>query len=701
MKKTFLFLSALTLAATAGAADRLVPGTTNNPNYYVFMAGRGAPWLALSDANLTTPNGGSTNLLRTKTLTEANIWAVTPGSTDETVRITAYGSSKGLMSFVNSTDGSASYNKGAIAVADKAQDIYLSYYHTVTDPSENTLSVCLSLFNAIGYEAISSDSWLYYSLDASNNSDFCGNWFAGETGTIWSAYKLDLSSGTEKALQNLIETEGNKLRELKINDLKAFKESIPGVDAILNDGIKALEKITLDANFSDAILRIYDSTINAANLRLQQTLANKKIALKNLRRQDYGVQSYLSNYPILNGFSTTYSIIDEATWFTFVPNGNGGFRLYHEASNTWLGESCSPTTESSKAAIIYPSLLAMGAYQRYYRGAALSIGQQYGLTGLNYQSWLYGSLSAYTVYDDGSIWALVDVEQTDKYADAVNAYTAQLEPYIDNVPPQAADVLRTAVANIKQLPHDDNFSTDILATFVSAQLSVKDILANNLGGQEWNIKSLPCDKYIAVNNSVCSYTDDNASAATAFSFISKPNGGYILYNKEADAYLSGHHDYTQKNLRFTSNESEALIVYPIMLRGVSYTDGPFFGVGLSLTSEYLTTGTTASLKSYDEGVTYGASTINSTFEAASIYAIRTAGSAKLAAVSSEPINIEIDNNGIIVNNAPDGSPITVYDLSGRTVCHTAALNSKTPIALTRGIYVVEISGSTIAKILIR
>ena len=53
-----MFLSAVALAANAYAADQLVAGTADAPNYYVLKAGRGTPYLAYSADYLTTPGAG-------------------------------------------------------------------------------------------------------------------------------------------------------------------------------------------------------------------------------------------------------------------------------------------------------------------------------------------------------------------------------------------------------------------------------------------------------------------------------------------------------------------------------------------------------------------------------------------------------------------------------------------------------------------
>ncbi|MDE6512915.1 MAG: hypothetical protein K2L05_01870, partial [Muribaculaceae bacterium] len=190
MKKTVLFLSALALAANVYAADKLVAGTDDAPNYYVLKAGRGVPYLAYSAENLEYNSNVEVNLHRTDDLSEANIWAVTPGEAEGTIKVVAYGTTRGLMNFVKSDGSGAFYGSGAVATTVKAKDIYPIYNANGT--------VSLAINNAAGKATITEGETTtteYYTLDATANSEFCGNWIPNDAGTNWTAYQLDMTNG--------------------------------------------------------------------------------------------------------------------------------------------------------------------------------------------------------------------------------------------------------------------------------------------------------------------------------------------------------------------------------------------------------------------------------------------------------------------------------------------------------------------------
>lgn len=606
MKRALTFLSVVALATSVFAADKLEPGTADAPNYYVLKTGRGTPYLAYSEVVLTTTSGAETHLHRTNELSVANIWAVTPGDAEGTLHIAAYDSTGGLMDFINK-DGSF-YELNGVATVAEVRDIYPTYNDDGT--------VSLSINSVDGFEIVrDGDTYVttnYYTLDATSSSEFCGNWVPNTEGSNWTAYQLDLTDGVDEALNafNI---------DKYIHNLNEYITTVPWVEKELNEGLTALNNMGVN-DFSPArISAIYKNAINNANDILATIFDGKTLGIKSIRCEDYGTAPYLGikNTDDSEEYCGTTALIDPTAVYIFNSVGNGGYTIYNENTRTWIGTSCSPTTDESQAQTFYPMLHSCAIYDKRFYGIALTLTKETTGDALNIQSWENGEFLFYFTNDDGSIWSIVNTNEVDKYREAVEAYVAKLRPYVANVPEGVAAILYKAINQIKGLSFSDNFSDNAENIINSAMDSANEYLASNMNEQNYNIKVLYQDKFLSIADNNWAYTLDNDGEDSKFTFRSVNNGeGYKIYNESTNLWLSS-------SGATTTDETDALIVYPSLCRGVTYSLGSYYGIVLSLenTKAAVEATTTVKATTYDDILSIGHSSNRSSVDGDAIFAL--------------------------------------------------------------------------------
>lgn len=570
MKKTLLFLSAVALAANVYAADKLEAGTADAPNYYVLKAGRGTPYLAYSEEYLETSNGVNVRLHRTADLTSANVWAVTPGEAEGTLNITAYGTTRGLMNFVNAEG--ASYGVGAFATAVKPQDVYPVYQ------ANGTVSLCLN--TAVGYATVDGVTE-YYTLDASNNSDFLGNWIPGDNGTNWTAFQLDMTDGVDAALaavnQAVMEEVAKALIATKVASLNAYITNVPWVSDDLNAGIEALNALVIDADYEAKINEIWNNCTAAANETLGTVFNGKTLAIMSPRRAALGNAPYVA---VGDGkYTEATSFADAAACFSFTSAEDGGYTVYNAATNTYLSSSCTPVEDAASAQVIYPILYAAGSYA----GLALPINADKTGNGLNFQSWANGNVSYWSIADEGSIWTLVEASDEAKAKDVIDAYVAKLEPYVPALPEMVASILTTAIDQIKALTYSETIATEAEEIANAALADAGELLATGMNGVKLTLKNLRQNKFISIADNVWVYDEYNEADETVFTFKAQADGGYILYNEAANIYVGEAVTDAgggQTDVTVATEEAAAQVVYPFLCKG-----GAFTGVALALEAD--------------------------------------------------------------------------------------------------------------------
>lgn len=577
MKKTVLFLSALALAANVYAADKFEAGTADAPNYYVLKVGRGTPYLAYSEEFLTTTSGVETRLHRTADLTQANIWEVTPGEAEGTVKVTAYGSTRGLMGF-NNADG-AYYGSNAVATAPKAQDVY------AIQNANGTVSFAIK--NAAGFATVG-ETTEFYTLDASNGSDFLGNWKPNDTGTNWTAFLLDMTNGVDAALEAVnaavIKEAADAMVQQYIGFFDAYIANVPWVAEELQAGVDALKAYEATAKYEDEIAEIWNTACKNANTALTTVFNGKVVALKSPRRAALGNAPYVGTDVAANKYVEATTFADANADFTMTSSGeNGGYIFYNEATKTYIGTSCTPVTDEASAQVLYPFLHAQGPYA----GIAMAQSSEKTGPGLNFQSWANGSVSYWNVNDEGSIWALVEADDAAKAKDVIETNVSKLEAYVPNLPAMVADILTTAIDDIKALTYSETIADEANEIVETALASANDLLATGLNGIKLTLLNLRQNKFVSVTDGKWAYSEYNDVAETEFTFKALADGGYILYDEAADLYIGEIEDehgdkndpekVTQINIVGTSEEANAMPIYPMLCQS-----GIYYGVALAI-----------------------------------------------------------------------------------------------------------------------
>lgn len=698
MKKLpLLFIAALSLANNCFASDELEAGTTDAPNYYILEAGRGTPYLAFNENGLTTQSGVVTNLYRTDNLSEANIWVVTPGSVEGTLTITAYNHTQGLMTFLNATDSEVSYAQNSIAYAGEPTDIYPTRY---TDGS-----ISLSINNYVGYESDGNSSWLFYTLDATNNSNFCGNWFPDGAGAYWRAYKLDLTNGVETALHNFQIQQFNDAKAFYLEDLRGYCSNVSWVADELQSGIDAIEKIEFSSDCLVNLTSAYFSALYKAETAMETIFDGREIALKSQRREFIGTSPYVGiiskEKPIV--YHETASLIDPTAAYTFKSTGNGGYKLYNEATKTWISTNCDPTTNETSAQVFYTILNGSYGSDHTYYGISLATTESGTGQGLNFQSWPNGSVTFYSVSDEGSIWSLVDISEVNKSENAIASYVAKLEPYIVNVPPVVGDIFKNGIEQIKKLPVDDKFSTEAEKIVDNVMTSANAALQNDCDGQSFKLKCLTFDYYLNISEENGNFLVSDAENAANFVLRECATGGYLLYNEVCNAYLgkpSGQYIYT---IPLESEESSAQVFYPFICRGVFYDSGACYGVAFAMQPDIATDGTTMTIK-YDGYATIyvDRSTYKNSYNANSVFGLVAApGSGNVKEIAQNDAIIEVVNGCLIVRNASLGEIIEVYRIDGRRADNAVVRSNETRLSLVNGVNIVKIGTSNVIKVINR
>ncbi len=595
MKKTVMFLSALAMTASVYAADKFEAGTADAPNYYVLKAGRGTPYLAYyydandSEARLTTGNGEEVNLYRTDNLSQENIWVVIPGEAEGTVKVIAYptygANNRGLMNFLKGE--SASTLSGAVATCVKAKDIYPTYNANGT--------VSLSINTAEGYiktEVTGADPvYDYYTLDASNGSNFCGNWVPGDAGTSWTAYKLDLTNGVDAALAAvdaaIVKEAAQALVEQYIGFFQTYIESVPWVAEELQAGVDALKGYDPTANYSadvDSIWALYTSNASAA---LNTMFAGKQIAVQNLRRANGGKTAYpaadaaAGNFPMVDSYTSNPAAV------FILESAEEGYYFYNENQKVFIGLDASGnviTVDAKENAHAIKFLLnANGGFV----GVNMLLPGVTDMSAINADNNASSKLVLWYAADGGSIWAIYDASEEAQVKDAIAANLANLEAYAASVPDMVANILNIAIDNIKALNPAETTAAAVNEIADKAMADANNLLLTGMNGIKLTLRNLRQNKFVSVADGQWAYSEFNDVAETVFTFKAQEDGGYILYNEAGKLYIGNVEEetnaegkVTQRNILGTDNEADAMTLYPFLSKG-----GNFTGVALSVEAE--------------------------------------------------------------------------------------------------------------------
>ena len=622
MKKSLLILSVLGLAASqASAFDRLTVGTADAPAYYLIYANRGTTYLTYNpdgqDIEIKGKNEAgeevvtqafTTNLVRSNSITADAVWTISEGSDEGTLVIKAAGHEAYLTEFFNRSNDEVSYDIDAYAnTVDEPMDVY---YKEFTATGGN-FAYSFSLFTANGFgseetgetneDGTPKTKNVFYTLDASNQGDFCTNWYPeGNGGNIWWLIKVPVEPG-----MSIVDGLCAMAKTTAITNLEGFRGNVPAeLDAVLETGISQITNMASEADydaFSEKVDEIYTSTIAACNAGLMTTFSGKTWALKNLRRADRGIATgpYAAASTVNSLFIPSETVADPYTSFTATAEEDGGYIFYNEASKTYIGtvvenetEVCRPVTSQDNAQVLYACVKTDGTYY----GIGFCINDDYEGKGLNMDTSLSNGMVYYNVNDAGSIWEVIEVSQDAMKADIVEMVENALSPYIPNVV-CVAPILSKAIEDVKALPYSAQMLTQANAIKENAFADANEYLATQLGGQTFALKYLRGDNFVAVAPNVdedgveiegtlnYQHVDNATNPDAQFTFVpieDNDEGGYFVYNEATGTYFGPQQaEETDTNgnlldtLTIVTEEYDAQDLYPTL-----YTFGGFYGIAL-------------------------------------------------------------------------------------------------------------------------
>lgn len=547
MKKFLLSLSALALSALPVFADTLEAGTADAPKYYVIKAGRGIPYVTYT-AEAKNANGAQTTLYRANELSEAAIWAVVPGTEENTVNIYNYTTKDDenkayMFSFITTNGSEFTGETGAVASTGDAQDVYCK------DNKNGTYGLALNSESGKFNDG-------YYALDATGGtSEFMGNWLnQNDGGTQWKFYSADVSNGVEAALAGVQQAINEEAMQAMVNEyigyFQNYKNAVSYVAAELQAGIDALNNLEYSDDYSTQITNIWGTYTTNANNKLNTMFAGKVVALNNIRKHNAGIASYLGINDDDNGYwgVASYDTNEKAAFVleSTTYDNAASYYLYNAATETYFGASLTPVSSKDDACSIRLVLQtghdSGGANPIVGLNVLANGGGTNNALNLNNQNPPRASLWKKNGNDsDGSIWSVVDIMN-----EAVNSVTSVLEPYVANVPADVASILNAAIEEANALEYSQGVVAKATGIRTKAINDADALLAAGLNGNLYTLKNLRRaanakgrNPYIAVNMTsdkylpVASADDFNAQ----FTFNSVGEGGYTLYNPTTETYI--------------------------------------------------------------------------------------------------------------------------------------------------------------------
>lgn len=607
MKKSIAILSMALLACNAYAADKLVPGTVEAPNYYVITANRGLPFVTYT-AEKMTDGKAETTLYRSDKLSKEAVWAVVAGQVEGTVNIYNYttgnGADKEYMFAFNNKNEDAEFvgdsDSGTATTTSEAADVYVK--------DNDNGSYGLALKSEIG----SADGG-YWGLDATSGetTKFLGNWLSyNDGGTRWWFYKVDVDKDIDAELE-AIQTEAYREKmtpmvEEYTGKFQSYIDAVPYVEKELNEGIDALNQLEVTANYAAKITDIWNECMSKANATLNTMFADKLYALKNLRRAAQNLNSFVAVNMTSDNYMPVALMADFNAQFTLKSVENGGYQFYNDETKTYIGRKESetetegedgkketvttqwfgPVEDAASAVTVYPVLNTNDGYY----GISFPFAESKTGDGFNANSWADpdgGDLVEWGINDGGSIWQLVEVDVESILNDAVNRVKTALEPYIPNVPEEVAAVLKKAIQGTEYLEYNSSLASNASALVNNAIAAGNDILKKDLGGKKWELKSLR-NGYIEVakGDEKVTKVSNTRSDASTYSFVNDNEGGYRIYSPVAELYFGPIVDGDGgTDVTLVAAEADAIKVYPVLnshsgYYGVSFptTDGGTYGI---------------------------------------------------------------------------------------------------------------------------
>lgn len=540
MKKSIAIMSMALLACNAYAADVLVPGTETAPKYYVIKANRGLPFVSYVAEKID--NGGAeTSLHRVNDLSEEAVWAVVPGKEEGTVNIYNYTTrneekrkaymftfiTKDESEFLGAPDSGTATTGGA-------RDIYVK--------NNGNGSYGLALENEDG--RVDGTLW---ALDATNNSEFLGNWQSiGDGGTQWWFYAVDVEN-LEGSLANIeksvLEAEMKALVDQYANSMLTYAAAVPWVENELKEGVDALNKLEVSANYETEVEDVWNEYVGNANAALNTMFNGKTVALNNLRKYNSNNVSILSvsedGYPIVESFANN----PNAVFILESTDDEDAYYLYNEATKTYFSSNLTPVDSKEEAAPI--RLMLQTGYnsngQNPIVGLNVLVDEVDGNNAFNVgneQNPLVVYWKASGNDSDGSIWSVLAADEQSVVDFVTSSVIEKLQPYISKVPASVAAILTEGIGKIKDLPNTDDLADQATALYEETVEAANDMLTTGLNGLQQTIYYPRGNRYLSYDATKSDWTPavDNQSENEVFT-IKVVEGGVVLFNEANNIYV--------------------------------------------------------------------------------------------------------------------------------------------------------------------
>ncbi len=592
MKKSLLILSMMAVGVFAYAYDVPAAGTAEAPNYYVIRANRGIPYLAYGKAQQTEVRS---YLTRTSDLKEANIWAVTPGTTAGTVTIKNYTANSYLLDFVDSDEEPTVEEKATAITVSKPVDLYLTEkdgaYAISIQPAENA---------SYPHNCIS--------LDAPGGTvDYLGNYIptspsSGEGGCFW-FYKVNIKdieaslAAVSKAVEdevNAAALEAAKAEMQKKKDeinawIKALMAPVPQVTTELQAGIDAVNAYEYSDSYVADLDAIWNNTLATANKALETCLNGNEYAIKNLRRAAVNPNAVFISVGD-NAYAAAENHYSDKSIFKFISTSDGGYTIFNTATSTYLKMDTVEDKDKNQIVIALPTTVAEEAQNFYpalgwgtnYMGLTLSTQADHGGKGLNWNPTKDEELVPYDVADDGSIWSLITYDPISIINEIVKTYEEKYANFIAAVP-HVKEVLEKAITDMQALTSVATVTDDVAAIDEKAMADAKTLLATCYADKVVTLKNLRQSVYLEIADGKFARQADATVSGVAFTM--KPvEGGYNLFNEASGAYIGKPEAYDfntfsegKNMMTVTTEASQAAVVAPALL-----SNSGFYGAALSL-----------------------------------------------------------------------------------------------------------------------
>ncbi len=572
MKKSLLFLSMAMLAGNAFAANVLEAGTADSPKYYVIKANRGLPWVTYT-AEAKDNGGAQTTIYRANELSDAAIWAVVPGTAEGTVNIFNYttkdsGEKAYMFSFVTKDGKEFDGATGAVATTGAANDIF------TLDNGNGSYGLALNNLN--GYFNSG-----FYAFDATNNSEFLGNWYScGDGGTQWWFYAVDTNNiaGSLEAAQNATYADAMKVMVSQyVTNFTTYATAVPWVASDLNEGIAALNNLQPSADYEAQISAIWNEYIGNANASLNTVFNGKQVAFENLRRKTNGkVRPYISvgetNYPMSDNYATDPNAI-----FTLESNGESAYYMYNAATSTYYGKDKAPVATKEEATTLSFMLNSNGGFT----GVNIFANGVAGSNALNVDE-RGNALTYYSGNDGGSIWSVLEADDETLVEQITSSAISQLQSYAEKVPAMVANILNAGIDEIKALSVSADLAEKTQGIVNTTIATANSLLTTGMNGFSMNIYYPRHNRYLSYNAETADWVAETTNeSVNAIFTIKTVEGGVVLYNPENNIYIGkAVVEGNQTNVLPATEESEAQ-VFTIELNNNS----GFYGVSFVFTNE--------------------------------------------------------------------------------------------------------------------